>query len=311
MDIFIGIDGGGTKTKINIIDKDKNLIFENTSGPSSIDTVDSETSYQNIFSALEPFIKSSDNYELKGIFAGLGGIVFETDYHLVETYLRKLPIVHDSTIIVARNDMENALYSSLCFDEGIALICGTGMVAFGKKDNQTHKAGGWGFKEGELGSSFNLGREAIRHTIRAFDFRHDLDDFALETAEKIGLEQATDIISIMDKYFENRTLTAKLAPIVTKHANLDNKYAKAICDKATDELTLSIEAVYKKLKFNHTTLVVVGSLGNSTGYFRNQLVDKIKQINKDINIIEPQIDPSLAAAYMAKKIYDKKIGKEV
>lgn len=310
MDIFIGIDGGGTKTKINIIDQDKNLIFENISGPSSIDTVDSETSFQNIYKAIKPFLTTNSNYELKAIFAGLGGIVFESDCTLVETYLKKLPMVKDNTLIVARNDMENALYSSLCFDEGISLICGTGTVAFGKKDNKTHKAGGWGFKEGELGSGFNLGIEAIRHTIRAFDSRHELDDFALETAEKIGLKQASDIINIMERYYENRTLTAKLAPIVTKHANLDNLYAKEICDRATTELALSIKAVYHKLMFDSVTVVIVGSLGNSIGYFHDKLVEKIKQINKEIKVIEPQIDPSLAAAYMAKKLYNQKIRKE-
>lgn len=309
MDLFLGIDGGGTKTKINIIDNNKNIIYENTSGPSSIDTVDNETTYQNIFMAMEPFFKQINTYQIKAIFAGLGGIVFESDFALVENLLRKLPNISKDTLIVARNDMENALYSGLCFDEGMTLICGTGMVAFGKRDNETHKSGGWGFKEGEQGSAYNLGREAIRHTIRAYDFRHDLDDFAKEVAEKIGLKKVTDIISIMDKYFENRTLTAELAPIVTKHADLDNLYAKNICDKATDELSLAIKAVYNKLQFKETTLVIVGSLGNSQGYFRNELVKKIKQINDLINIIKPIIDPSLAAAYMALKLHLSKENK--
>jgi N-acetylglucosamine kinase-like BadF-type ATPase len=304
MQLFLGIDGGGTKTKIVIINHKREILFENTEGPSSIDTVCESTTYNNILNAIKPFITPSTT--IVSVFAGLGGIVFEEDFLNVESIIKRMPFINSETLVKARNDMENALYSGLCFDEGMTLICGTGMVAFGKNNHSQHKAGGWGYKEGELGSAYHLGVEALRHLIRTFDNRRKSDDFSEDLAQELNFTKATDIIKLMDEYHSSRTKTAALAPYCTKHANLGNKHAMKICDVATHELSLAVEAVYKKLGFNQTKLVVVGSLGNSKGYFQEKLHENIKAISKNIEITGPIIDPALAAAYMALKLYEQR-----
>lgn len=302
MKLFLGIDGGGTKTKVTIIDEHENLLYEYTSGPSSIDTVTKKETYQNFYEALNPYFIKHPNHLIKSVFAGIGGIIFKKDCQLVEKLIKALPFIADDAVVVARNDMENALYSGKCFDEGISLICGTGIVAFGKDKNNSHKASGWGYKEGDLGSAFHLGTEAIRYVVRVFDGRYDIDDFANEVAMIVKMSKAEDIINVMSSYYDNRTKTAALAPIVTKHANLGNMHAKRIIDYATDEAALAVKAVYQKLNFNHKTCVIVGSLGNAKGYYQDELKKKIIAIDSHMQIIEPLIDPSYAAAIMAKKI---------
>ena len=299
MKYFLGIDGGGTKTKAIVINEHFNIVFEGKSGPSSIDTVDSNTTFKNISLSIKDFAKANPNIIFSAVFIGLGGIVFNSDCFRVENLVRQLPQVDQNTIVRARNDMYNALYSSNQFHEGIALICGTGMVAFGLKNKQTHKAGGWGFKEGELGSGYHLGREAIRHTTRAYDGRLRKTEFAKEIAQTIGFTSSSDIFRVMENYYSNRTLTASLAPIVTTHANLNNPHAKKICRIATKELALAIKAVYKKLNFYEVTLVIVGSLGNAPGYFKARLHEEIRKVSSNIKIIDPVIDPALAAAKAA------------
>lgn len=303
MNLYLGIDGGGTKTKVVVINELEEIIYEQTSGPSSIDTVDNETTFNSFVEALKDFDKKMPNTTFKGVFAGLGGIVFEDDYTHVENIINQLDQVDIDTFIRARNDMENALYSGGNFDQGLSLICGTGMVAFGKNGELTHKCGGWGFKEGELGSGYNLGREAIRHTIRAYDNRYPMNDFAKDVAKAIEMRKATDIIHIMeDDYFGERTKTAQLAPIVTKHANLGNEYAREIVDKATYELALAVRGVYNTLKLSKTTLVIIGSLGNADGYFKDRLHEQIHEISPFIRIITSAYDPAYAAALMAKRL---------
>lgn len=299
MKYYLGIDGGGTKTKLILIDEDKRVVFENTSGPSSIDTVPLYVTYQNIYEGFKIFSDKND-ITISAIFAGLGGIVFEEDKEKVKDVLKQLPCVTNDTIILVENDMYNALYSGLLFDEGMCLICGTGMVAFGldKKGNR-HKAGGWGFKEGELGSGYHLGMEAIRHMIRCFDGRLPKDDFAKEVALNINLKVSSDIIPIMDDLHNNRTKVASLAPIVTKYANASNEAALHIINVATTELVLSIRAVFNKLMLPNPKLVIVGSLGNVDGRFKQLLHDKIYKLNHHIEILKPIVDPALAAALYA------------
>jgi len=301
MSYYLGIDGGGTKTKVAIMDEKEQIIYEGSSGPSSIDTVSSNDTLKSFSNALEPFFDNNPKATFRSVFCGLGGIVDEKDFNHVENLLKNLKGVHPSTHLRARNDMENALYSGLCFDEGISLICGTGMVAYGKDMfENTHKAGGWGFKEGDFGSGYDLGMRALRHVIKAFDGRLDKDDFSKEIAEQIELHKANDFVKIMNDRYLDRTWIANLSPIVTKHANLGNIYAKNIVDLATDELVLAVKAVYNNLRLKEKVLVIVGSLGNSTGYFVNQLHKKIHEIDATIKIIKPIVDPAVAAAKMAK-----------
>ncbi len=301
MTYYLGIDGGGTKTKVAVINTQEQVIFIGTSGPSSIDTVSSDESLHAFHQALEPLYQTTPDIVFSKIFAGIGGIVTDQDMSDVEKILRRIKGSTEHTIVRARNDMENALYSGLCFDEGISLICGTGMVAFGLDTHgNKHKAGGWSYKEGDAGSAYDLGNQALKAMIRAYDGRYRMSEFAKEVAETVGLKKAIDIVDIYNRM--DRTSIAKLAPIVTKHANQNDPTALKIVDNATDELKLAVQAVYQMLSLKDPKLVIVGSLGNAPGIFTTQLHAKIREIIPKIQIIKPVIDPAEAAAMMAKRL---------
>lgn len=302
MSYYLGIDGGGTKTKVIVIDDDDKIVYEGTSGPSSTDTVSPDETLGAFHHALKPFYVKTPKATFKSVFIGLGGIVSEDDCKHVEDLGLHLKGVTKDTVIRARNDMENALYSGLLFDEGIALICGTGMVAFGKnKHGETHKAGGWGYKEGDFGSSYDLGMRSLRHVIKAFDGREERTAFSDEVAKMIGMETTADYVKIMNKNYTERTWIASLAPLVTKHALLNDSIAQNIVWEATQELSLAVDAVRRRLKIESPTLVIVGSLGHAKGYHET-LVEALKNRIPDLKIISPQVDPAFAAALMARKL---------
>ena len=304
---YLGVDGGGTKTKVVIIDHQEQLIYEHTAGPSSIDTVSFETSIDHINQALNPWFNKHPQTIFESIFIGVGGIVFDHQKEAFKKLSHLLYGYQAHTIIQVENDMYNALFSSGNFNEGMALICGTGMVAFGiDKDGHTHKSGGWGYKEGEIGSGYALGKSAIQYMIRAYDKRYPLDDFAKEIAKQIGLQTATDIVPIMEKLHNDRTKVASLAPIVTKYANQGHSYATDIVKHATDEVALAVKAVYSVLQFqDNISLVLIGSLGLATGLFNTLLINKINSISSSIKIIKEIYSPAEGAARYAKYLINK------
>ena len=302
MKYYVGIDGGGTKTKVVVIDEHENLVFENTSGPSSIDTVDNKMTLASFNQALEPFILKNQDVTFQAIFIGVGGIVSKEDCKHVETFSRHIHGVDENTLIRARNDMENALYSGLLFDEGIALICGTGMVAFGKnKKGMTHKAGGWGYREGDLGSSYDLGMRSLRHVIKAFDGRDHMSAFSKAVAKAIDMNSTEDFFHIINEKYLDRTWIASLSPLVTTYYLQDDINAKHIVDHATDELALAVYAVAHTLDIKDSSLVIIGSLGHAKGY-QEVLHLKIKNLLPNLQIINPKVDPAYAAAMMAKRL---------
>ena len=44
----------------------------------------------------------------------------------------------------------------------VAVICGTGSVAYVREDNEFHRIGGWGYFLDDTGSGFTIGRDALR-----------------------------------------------------------------------------------------------------------------------------------------------------
>ena len=302
MTYYLGVDGGGTKTKVCIIDQDDRVLFMGQSGPSSIDTVKKDDTIAAIDHAYQPWMNQHPNIMLDAIFIGVGGIVSLEDCRQVESWALSLQGVGKNTLIQARNYMENALSSGLLFDEGIALICGTGSVAFGKnKQGQTHKAGGWSFKEGDLGSAYDLGMRALRHVIQAFDGRDQKTAFSVAVADAIQMKDEVDFFHIIQDKYLDRTWIASLAPIVTSYAIQGDLVATTIVDHATYELAKAVRAVQKRLNLIHPNLVIVGSLGHAEGY-QDKLHEHLKNLIPGIHILSPKLDPAEAAARMAKHL---------
>lgn len=300
MSYYLGIDGGGTKTKVCVIDETKKIVFEGTGGPSSADTVSKHKTYESMAKALEGFCVERDTIEFKAVFVGLGGVLTEGDFVRAKAIVERLPGIGKHTSIKVRNDMENALASGEAYDEGVVLIAGTGMVAFGRdKEGKTYKSGGWGFREGDRGSAFDLGRQSIGKAIRSMDGRGNGDCFTKAIRERIGLETTDDILPVTTRLYPDRTKVASLARVVTAFADRGNETALEIIEEATDELSLAVKAVYEHLDLDEPRVVIVGALGNAGGRFTRMLYDKIGKIDSKIRIQGPSIDPAYAAAILA------------
>lgn len=303
---YLGIDGGGTKTKVFVIDESEQILYEGDGGPSSIDTVSKDETIKSINDATNNFFNNHPNAKFKTVFAGLGGVPDEASQDKLYQILLEINGVDKSSNIIARSDMENALASGLCFDEGITLIAGTGMVAYGKnQQGLTARAGGLGYKEGDLGSSYSLGFMALQMVARTLDGRYEPTLMTISLSKDLNLTTPAEVANLFEKWHTERTLVASLAPYVTKYANLGDHLAIKIADKMAYELALSVDAVDKKLQIPKPTLVVVGTLGNIDGYFKNKLHEIILSNNQNIKIISPIVDPGYAAALLALKANKK------
>ena len=72
----------------------------------------------------------------------------------------RVEVVHDAQLLLAAAGL----------DTGIALISGTGSVAWGlTPDGRSARAGGWGYLLGDEGSGYGVARAAVRHALRRLD----------------------------------------------------------------------------------------------------------------------------------------------
>jgi len=301
---IIGIDGGGTKTKISIIDEFGTYLGSDISGPSSIDTVDINVTLENISVAINNIITKNNfgNIHISSIFAGLGGIGSEADKKLVNKAILSLPYCDSNTYIDSENDVFNALAGGTMARPGIAIIIGTGSVAFGiDESGNSFRAGGYTYKEGDAGSSYDLGRKTLQTLARVLDNRYPTSEFINEIKLHLNIFNFSDAVKVFDKLYMDRTKTASLSKFVTKYADLGDINALRIIEKATSELALMINAVNKTLNLKNKEIAIIGSLGNASSMFKEKFIKKVRKIDKSFYIHESLIDPSIGACLLALK----------
>lgn len=308
----IGIDGGGTKTKACLMNAYGEVLGIGYSGPSSIDTVPLCTTITHIKEAI---LECFDNkeYKISSAYVGLGGIVTKEDGLKVSNELSKLELFENNSLIITENDTRTALAGGLATKEGISIIIGTGSVAFGRNDyGGEWLSGGFGYKEGDSGSSYDLGRQCLKQLAKAIDGRIETTPFISSVNDYLDINMdRSKLIKVIDELWVNRTATAALAPFVTKYANLGDSNALEIVERATSELALLIKAVYKNVPLKNKQVAVIGSLGNAKGVFNQIFIQKVNNIDNDIEIIPQKLDPAIGAALQALKSKDIQITEEM
>ena len=157
---FIGIDGGATKTVGVLFDQDGNTLSSHVDLGSNL-TIDEEKSTNLIVNLINTLVEKS-KIKIDDIFSigiGLAGASNERGRERLFGLLDNLNL-SEKTIIT--NDVE-AVYDYIWKekDGGMLVNVGTGVICIGKKNNVFVKVAGNGHEEGDVGSGYWIGREAL------------------------------------------------------------------------------------------------------------------------------------------------------
>ncbi len=306
--VVLGVDGGGTSTRACLMDQSGAIQGIGRSGPSSVDTVPLIITEASIRQALEIALRNvAGDMPIIGVCAGIGGIVSKTDESAVESILRHLPRVSAMAKFLVVNDMKTALAAGTVLKPGITCILGTGSVAFGRNAAGAEwKSGGWGFKEGDPGSSYDLGISAIRAMVRAYDGRIKPSAFTIAVFNHLEMKELGDITRKLYQEDMTRTQIAALAPLVTEWANKGDVHATAVIDRAVRETVETIGAVFRRLFATGAEMVpvaIVGSLGNAPGYYRDSLAKALLLESPRLIMQAAVLEPVVGAALWALQAY--------
>jgi glucosamine kinase len=165
-DIFLGIDGGGTKCKARLEDAQGNLLAEATSGPANA----AQHLMGSVAAVLEASEKAIANANIKGLILnqihagiGLAGINIP---QVKQTFLKQsLPFAswHITT------DLHIACLGAHLGQDGAIVIVGTGSSGIAIHNDQQLEVGGHGFVVGDKGSGAWLGKMAVSHCLETLD----------------------------------------------------------------------------------------------------------------------------------------------
>ena len=276
---YIGIDGGGTKTKFDLFDSDKNSIASLTTP-----TIHpAQASFKEVVSVLntakEKLLANINDrdYVLK-VGAGLGGYGINADYR--KKLEDEFSTVFDEFKLYS--DAYAAMLGALAGEDGILMIAGTGSIALAKVGDETFRCGGFGYRYGDEGSAYSIGKALISRALKEADGRLDksiVSDLVADYFDNIGI----NIIATSDF---SRDKIAGLAAAASKYVE-NSESVRDIFLAAAKEISLHIKAIGKN--FESGKRIRLSYIG---GVFRSgYILECIKEMNRGIELVAPIYPP--------------------
>ncbi len=303
MSFFIGIDGGGTKTKCVLSDENLNVIYEAQSGPSNFLTIGTEVVTETILNLINDCCNSQNISlsQIDGIVLGTTGAGRENDANKLErTVIAKFNSQSlKLNFFKVISDARIALEGAFAGNSGSILIAGTGSIMFGKdQDGNIHRVGGCGRLIGDEGSGLTIGRKGLNILSKYFDGRGKDTLLRSKIAHEFDIANQTELITKV--YSENFSIQ-KVAPLVMRSAEEGDDACANILDEETNELLMHIIAMSKLLNENNMKVVFIGGTIATENYYSNMFKNKINQFLTEIQIQQAQYPPEIGAVIFAKQ----------
>ncbi len=302
--LFLGVDGGGTKTLAVVSDADGKTLGEGKTGASNPLRVGIETAIDNIFQATViacDKARKSTAEIVSGVF-GLAGVRREDIRARMRELLRKRLHLKFSKVVT---DAEIALYGAVNGGAGLVIIAGTGSICCGRNENGDFAmAGGWGPLAGDEGGGAGIARRALQSIARASDGRGKLTTLSNYALDYFRVSLPEDISTAIYAPTMTNDKIAGFAKFVIQAAQEGDEVAIELTNEAGRELGIAANAVIHKLNLagNKFPVAYVGGVFHAKQLIFQPLLAEIHQSAPEAYISPPQLPPAVAAAKMAVKL---------
>ncbi len=233
----LGVDGGGTGTRVRLCTPDGRRLGQGEAGPSSL-SHGVAGAWQQILRAVgQAFAEAGLAVAPPPDCALAAGLAGANDPAQAAAFRAAQP---GFAACALDTDSFTALLGAHAGRPGLVLIAGTGSAAeVWRPDGSRRLAGGWGFPVGDEGSGAWLGLQAVRLAQQALDGRAPRGPLA----EAVWAHAGRDADALLAWCSQARqTAYASLAPLVFAHEAGDAR-AAALLAAAVDELAALVHAL--------------------------------------------------------------------
>ena len=250
MAYYLGIDGGGTKTRC-VLGDETMVLATAMSGGSNIVRLGETQAREAVHTAVRQVCATANisPAQISAICIGAAGADRPAIAAKIRTILVKLISEIAPEIVLTKievvGDMTIALEAAFGAGPGVIAIAGTGSIAYGRDANgHTARAGGWGFAISDEGSGHWIGRRAISAILSA-------RDQGLETALTAMVLQAWKLNTIDELIQQANSTPApdfpRLFPIVLRAADEGDSMARDLLNDAGSKLATLAAIVVRRL----------------------------------------------------------------
>lgn len=298
--LYIGVDGGGTKTKFTLFDEHGTVLDSYQAGTCHYAQVGYDGLRHVIKKGVKKLLKDHPD-ELVAIGLGLAG--YGREEAVREKMEKSIEKALDGHQWILKSDVDTALKGALNNQPGILVIAGTGSIALAKySDETTSRTGGWGYLVGDEGSAYWIGRQLLEAFSKQSDGRWPKTQLYDLVKEQLELENDADLISYVLQTLEGkREKIAQLAMIVGQAATQKDETALAIYDRAAAELALMVNTLADTFPQQKVLASFVGGAFKAGDVL---MAPFIRYLHEKVLLVAPQHEPDFGAYLYAKEMMD-------
>ena len=293
----LAVDAGGSWCRAALCSREGQILRYVQGGSCNYHSIGVEKA-TNTLTMVLAFLTNQQALRAQCVILGLAGADTKRDRAvltaLVHDALAAAKIVTDHVYL--DNDAMLTLKGSSGANQGVILVAGTGSIACGiAKDGREVRVGGWGYRIGDEGSGYFIGKAALAHILRAYDGREEPSGISAAVLRELSLADEAELITWVYGSQSMVHRIAALTSVIVRLAEAGDYRALEIVQQASHELAEMALAVVRKLGLLGTsfTLFLCGGVLQNTVVHR-QVVELVASKCKEVEVLLPAYQPICA-----------------
>ena len=292
-DLYLGIDGGGTKTELAVVSASGYVLKRTVKKGCNPNDIGYGKTLELLTNSIGDILAEFPS--VKAAFLGIAGSSSGDYAKRLEADLKKC---YPATSFTIKSDA----YNLFAMDEGadMALISGTGSVVFVKDKDGYKRLGGYGYLIDDAGSAFGIGKDALRLALKEEDMKAKRSLLSSSLLKKLNTATVWEAVNAV--YAEGRPFIASLSSAVFDAYTGGDDGAKMIIDSNAKALAELINAGVE-LYGARPVAIVSGGLFE---HHRDIMLEHIGKYSK-VALVAVELPPIFGACRMACKSGDAEI----
>jgi N-acetylglucosamine kinase-like BadF-type ATPase len=264
--VVVAVDGGGSKTDAVAVTLD-GAVVGRASGPgASPHFIGVDAAIAQIDDLVR---RVGGGHPIAQVNVYLSGLDLPSEVQIFATAVAKLDWSNDTTVV--DNDLYALLRSGTSAPDAVAVVCGTGINALGRRaDGGVARFAALGTISGDWGGGTGLGEAAIWHAARDADRRGPATSLTAAVPGAFGLATVAEVTEGIHLGRIAYGDLALLSPVVFAHAERGDEIASSLVERQGTEIAIMAISCLERLDLQGRAVPVV--LGGGILATRHELL---------------------------------------
>ena len=298
MRVFLGFDGGGTKTECVALDERARVVGRSKAGASNPTRISFESAAKAVEDAADLALKQTGSRrdEVVSLCAGLAGTGKPENRERMNSLLSS---AFPGAAVQILMDLELPL-AAIKNGPAIVLIAGTGSAAIGRDSSgRVLRAGGFGRDVSDEGSAYDVGRSAIEDAMKQQSLIGKDSPLGSQILRELDCRNWTEVL---ERIAENRdAVYPRIFPVIAAAADSGDESARLLLSDAAQKLAALVRTLSEQLGLaaKDFALARAGGMIGRSAHFDRELAEHLKSAlphTHEVKISEPAAETAAGLA---------------